>query len=304
MIGKCQASCNSCPRRLRRFANCARCLRRIDNDQSFRCHRLNKDCQLPPAVRKGRSSRKTGISKSVERLGEKLDGICEIIQRSQGDLGIAPAPVSEESPVITSHGSRRTSSHSSLSCPQVQSTSKVPDKPNLVLDYPHESEAELAEYLETYRTKMVPYFPIVCIAAEMTMIQLKQERPFLYLVIRTICSKNLRRQAALILQVKKVLGRQMLLEGEKSLDLFLGVLVFASWSHLYICDKPIVSTIMQLGISLAFDLGLMRPLPNGPVNPMRYSITRGYTTPQDGKPLSRTMEERRAAVGLYLVSSV
>lgn len=187
---------------------------------------------------------------------------------------------------------------------QLPSIASVPEKSDVVPGYALESEAELEECLETYRTEMVPYFPIVCIGADITATQLKQERPFLHLVIRAICSKNLRRQAFLILQVKKILGSEMLLEGEKSLELLLGVLVFASWSHFYICNKPIVSTIMQLGISLAIDLGLMRPLPVGPVNPMLYSITRGYPKPHDGKPLVRSLEERRAAVGLYFLSSV
>ena len=170
-------------------------------------------------------------------------------------------------------------------------------------DYPLESEAELSEYLETYRTKMVPYFPIVCIGAEMTVEELRKERPFLYLVIRAICSKNLERQAALILEVKKVLGREMLLEGAKNMDLFLGVLVFAAWCHYYICNKPIISTVIQLGISLAFDLGLTRPPPGEPLNIMLHYIAQGCPKPINGMNV-RTMEERRAAVGLFLVSSV
>lgn len=214
--------------------------------------------------------------------------------------------VTADSPSLSdpSREKPRSSRQDEAAVPQIPPISSVPDKPDFIPDYAPESEAELVECLESYRNEMVSYFPVVCIGAEITAVQLKEERPFLHLVIRAICSKNLWRQAVLILQVKKVLGREMLLEGEKSLDLFLGVLVFASWSHFHICNKPIVSTVMQLGISLAFDLGLMRPLPVGPVNPMLHSITRGQPRPPDGTPLARSMEERRAAVGIYFLSSV
>jgi hypothetical protein len=176
--------------------------------------------------------------------------------------------------------------------------------PEIPIDYPLESEAELEEYLATYRTKMVPYFPIVCINATTTVEELRNDRPFLFLVIRAICSKNLERQAALILLIKKVLGREMLLDGTKNLDLFLGVLMFVAWCHVYICIKPVNSTIVQLGISLAYELGLTRPPPGEPVRVLLNYTAQGCPKPTIGMNLERTMEERRAVVGLYLITSV
>jgi hypothetical protein len=170
-------------------------------------------------------------------------------------------------------------------------------------DYPLETKAELEECLNNYREKMVPNFPVVCIGPDVTVEELRNERPFLFLVIRAIGSKKLVRQTALILQIKKMLGREMLLEGTRNLDLLLGVLVFAAWCHFYICEKPIISTIIQLGMSLAFDLGLTRPLPAEPLHVMSYYNAQGCPRPVNGGTM-RTMEERRAAVGLFFVSSV
>jgi hypothetical protein len=185
------------------------------------------------------------------------------------------------------------------------SCSAVPETPDSARDFPLESEAELEEALETYRTKMVPNFPIVCIRPDMTVGELRRQRPFLFLVIRAICSKDLRRQVALVLEVKKALAREMLLEGAKTLDLFLGVLVFAAWCHFYICSKPIISTVIQLGMSLAFDLGLTKPLLGEHVDIMRhYIIAHGCPKRMNGANRVITLEERRAVVGLYLVSSV
>jgi hypothetical protein len=189
--------------------------------------------------------------------------------------------------------------------PTTSTTSTGIDKSNTSADYPLESEAELEEYLETYRTKMVPYFPIVCIGANVTVEELRKQRPLLFLVIRASCTKNWEHQAALVLQVKKDLGREMLLEGTKNLDLFLGVLVFAAWCHIHICNKPIATTVMQLAMSLAYDLSLTKPLPGEPERVMMNYTAQGCPKPVNVHAnVSRTMEERRAIVGLYLVFSV
>jgi hypothetical protein len=168
--------------------------------------------------------------------------------------------------------------------------------------YPLEDEAELEEILETYRTNMVAYFPIVVIKKDVTVRQLSEERPFLWLVIRALCSKNAARQAALGIEVRKVLGREILLEGTKTLDLLLGLLVFAAWGHFYIFNKPIISTIVQLSTSLAFDLGLTKPVPTEATAVMMGYNAQGCPKPK-ASPL-RTMEERRAVIGLFFVSSV
>jgi hypothetical protein len=182
--------------------------------------------------------------------------------------------------------------------------SAMADGPEVPVDYPLENEAELEEYFATYRTKMVPYFPIVCINVTTTVEELRNDRPFLFLVIRAICSKNLERQAALILLIKTVLGREMLLAGTKNLDLFLGVLVFVAWCHVYICIKPVNSTIVQLGISLAYELGLTRSPPGEPVRVLLNYTAQGCPKPTNVMNLERTMEERRAVVGLYFITSV
>jgi hypothetical protein len=171
--------------------------------------------------------------------------------------------------------------------------------------YALESEKEKDGYLETYRTNMVAFYPIVCIRPELTVKDLEEQRPFLWLVIRAICNKNLVRQKALLLEVRKFLGREMLVESTKSLDLFLGLLVFAAWGHYHVSTKPIISTIIQLGMSLAFDLGLTKAVALDAVGIMLNYTVQGCPRPASNatNPV-RTMEERRAVVGLFLNSAV
>jgi hypothetical protein len=178
------------------------------------------------------------------------------------------------------------------------------EKHNAPVNFLTESEADLEQYLECYRAKMVSYLPIVCINPNTTVDELRKQRPFLFLVIRAICSKNLERQAALVHEFKMILGREMLVAGTKNVDLFLGILIFAGWCHLYISNKPIISTIVHLAMSLAFDLGLTKPPPTESTSVMLNYTAQGCPKPTNGMIPMRTMEERRAVIGLYLVSSV
>ena len=168
------------------------------------------------------------------------------------------------------------------------------------------SDAQLKDYLNTYRTSMVPYLPCVCLSPDTTLEEMRSKRPFLLLVISSICIKNLEHQAELVQRVKKILASEMVIEGTKNLDLLLGILVFAGWCHLYICNKPVISTIVHLAMSLASDLGLTKPLPtdSGSHQVMLNYSAQGCPKPITGTVPTRTLEERRAIIGLYLVSSV
>jgi hypothetical protein len=178
------------------------------------------------------------------------------------------------------------------------------DKHHIFAEYPHETEMELEENLECYRTKMFPHLPVVCLDPNTTVKEMRMHRPFLFLVIRAISSKNLQRQVALVLEIKKIIGSEMLIEGSKNVDLFLGILAFAGWCHLYICNRPITSTVIHLAMSLAFDLGLTKPLPSESSSVMLNYTAQGCPKSTNGMIPTRTMEERRGLVGLYLVSSV
>lgn len=165
-----------------------------------------------------------------------------------------------------------------------------------------EEIAELEETLETYRTKMAPFFPLVIIDKDVTARELMEERPFLSLVIRAICPKSTAKQAELGIEVRRVLGREMLIEGSKNIDLLLGLLVFAAWGHFYLYNKPIISTIIHLATSIAFDLGLTKPVPTEPALIMLAYNAQGC--PRNATSAVRTMEERRSIIGVFLISSV
>ena len=195
---------------------------------------------------------------------------------------------------------------SSSSDPPLGSTSSAASSFPILGNYPVESEEECEECLETYRTKMIPFFPVVVIRPTTTVREMREQRPFLWLVIRAICSKSSARQRALGLEVRKALGKAMLVENTKSLDLFLGILVFVSWGHYYLCKNPVVTAAIQLGMSLAADLGITRPARQDPIGVMLHYSSQGCPKPPCSRGVNppRTMEDRRAGIGLFLISSV
>jgi hypothetical protein len=172
-----------------------------------------------------------------------------------------------------------------------------------LVSYPVETAAELEECIETYRKEMFHYFPVVHIGPEITMARLSICRPFLALVLRTICSKNTSRQVALEAQIRQTLASHMLLLHSKDLDVLLGLLVYASWGQYFICAKPIVSPVIHLAMAAAFELGLTRRIPTEPQAIMLEYGAQGCPKYPTGRISARTMEERRAILGLFLISS-
>ncbi|KFY10185.1 hypothetical protein V491_07780 [Pseudogymnoascus sp. VKM F-3775] len=236
------------------------------------------------------------------KLGTKLDGATG----SQGEnlsSQYAPPTPSESSSSTSNHGPcirqhfRNDDPAIGCSVPKANDT-----PPSLQATIGPEELAELEETLETYRTKMAPFFPLVIINKNVTARELIEERPFLSLVIRAICPKSTAKQAELGTEVRRVLGREMLMEGAKNIDLLLGLLVYVSWGHFYLYNKPIISAIVHLAMSIASDLGLTKPVPTEPALIMLAYNAQGC--PKNVTAAVRTMEERRSIIGLFLISSV
>jgi len=169
--------------------------------------------------------------------------------------------------------------------------------------YPMETAEELVQCLSTYREGMFPFLPAVYINPAATPDELSSQRPFLWLVIRAITSKNSSRQNALVKQIQRTLGQSMLVEGKKSLDLLLGLIVLTAWGQYYISIKPLASALLHLATSLAAELGLAKKSYPESITAMLNFTAQGCPRPS---PLggAKTMEEKRALIGLFLIHSV
>ncbi len=155
--------------------------------------------------------------------------------------------------------------------------------------------------------QMLLYFPILYLPSTTTAKDLHRDRPFLYLCIMAVSCQSLPQQAAFGKEIMQYLGEHMLVRGEKSLDLLLGILTYAGW---YTYNFRFTSTILQLAIALVFDLGLNRSRPNISKHELFEYAIRNSNDPMKNpcgdrsESRTRTLEEQRALVGCFFLTSV
>ncbi|OQE00057.1 hypothetical protein PENVUL_c059G05066 [Penicillium vulpinum] len=165
-------------------------------------------------------------------------------------------------------------------------------------------DMETAErYLSAFKTKLTPHFPFVVVPPDVSVRQLRQEKPFLCLAILASASyENMPLQRALGDEVKKVVASRMVIGGEISFELLQGLLVFLAWSHYY--SRPHRYTqFLQLAISLMIDLRLDRPPQTRTwKTELRFGLQYNLQSQTLNRP-SWGSNEQRAVLGCYYLSS-
>jgi hypothetical protein len=139
--------------------------------------------------------------------------------------------------------------------------------------------------LESYRT-MVDFFPFVSLPKETFCRDLLQQRPILMFSVLTAASYDSSLlQLTLSREFRKVVMVKIM-NGEKSLDLLQGLLVFIAWHHHYTDTQAVsIHMLLQLCIGIAGDLGLD-------------SLPASHPTED-----ARNREAKRAYLGCYYLSS-
>lgn len=165
-----------------------------------RCHRLGKSCTKPAAVRKRGTKRSATSRTSV--LEDKLDNLASMLRtQSRADQAATSTATLE-----------------SLGC----SIDHIP-----VVEPPRH---ELCERdLHEFRQRHLLFFPLIELTQSVTVAQLQQEKPMLCLAIKALTTKALSRQAILAKDLRTQLAQKISVQGERSMDLLLSVLVCVSW---------------------------------------------------------------------------
>ncbi|KAL3424957.1 zn 2cys6 transcription factor [Phlyctema vagabunda] len=122
---------------------------------------------------------------------------------------------------------------------------------------------EASVLLDSFRTRAV-FFPFVVVPSDATVQSLARTSPFLLLAILTSSDiKDPYLHHQLDHEFRQVLSMKVIVEGQKSLDYLMGLLVYTAWYPFH--SKPRNNqTFMYLNLatSLAVDLGLDRELPS------------------------------------------
>ena len=83
---------------------------------------------------------------------------------------------------------------------------------------------------------------------------------------------------------------------------FSSELLISSRGHFYIYDKAVITTFMELAMAQLASLGLNKPPPKESPHTMLHFDGKGCPRPLIS--YERTLEDRRAALACFLVSSV
>ena len=222
-------------------------------DYIGRCHRMNKDCRPSPPMRR-RRIRKRPSASGTSKLEEKLDGLVTLLKSAtQGVPRIVNATTLTTPPA----GSGQSNHAAFLSTIEISEGQRdytsLPNEdgfpePTYIPPASSSSESTLASlqspilhpalqpspkdaesYLNIFRTNFVNKFPFIVIPPSLTSRELCQERPILWVCIMTVATSNSTQQIALSNEVRALIGREAFVEGTRTMDLLLGILVYAAW---------------------------------------------------------------------------
>lgn len=171
---------------------------------------------------------------------------------------------------------------------------------------PHEMEACLRRFTED----MLPLAPFLYIPPDVTARRLHRMYPFLWRCIKAAACVHPAHRVRAASQARAAIIRQVVSRGERSMDVLLGMLTFVTWVHLSTKDRfhrNFATMVAQMAVCVAWDLGLTMPPLLEPASTAGERFVPVVQIP--GIPASmwkaqRTMEERRAVLGVYLVTSV
>ncbi|KAL5354405.1 hypothetical protein ACLOAV_000494 [Pseudogymnoascus australis] len=161
-----------------------------------------------------------------------------------------------------------------------------------------------SRYLEIFRTVMVHRFPFVVISPDVTAQELHKTRPFLFLAVLAAASyENMPLQRQLGKEIKHVVSSRIIFDGEASIEIVQGILIYLAWNHYY--SRPrVYNQFLQLAISIVVDLRLNRPPPHGPPK-VGITLELDADTKAKKYPTTWSQDERRAVAGcFYLASSI
>lgn len=228
-------------------------------------------CQPSAGVRKRKvPPANPPTATSNARLEEKLDDIVSLL-RSQAGQGQArsshymPQSVPSESNTSSffgpSPGTEATPSStapSAAACPDVvldtsagavhllrpQSPSSQEFGSPLLNDVSaHWVPMEVAEEsLKLFRSSFLPIFPMIYLSQTTSSTELRQQKPFLWLVIMALTTKQSSEKFAMEESILQIISKRILFDHMANLDLLHGLIAFASWS---VHPIPILTTRMS-----------------------------------------------------------
>ncbi|KAJ5537007.1 hypothetical protein N7513_010193 [Penicillium frequentans] len=249
-----------------------------------RCRRLKKHCTPGKAVR-SRNAESNNPIRRIAQLEDKIDSLVSELERSR-----------VIKPVANSLSTPQTHISSPVSSYTITKIQAPPASTEPTVD-PSSPEQCLAEF----RVKMLKYFPFMHLPYNAEWMY--THRPFLFTCIQAAASRSTKIKLELGEKIKQTLIQRVYFDNNAhsvDLDLLLGLLTFIAWGHDNLLNgtSARVSRFSHLAMTLVFSLRLNKP------PPQESNMLPLEKTSSNTDSPARTLEERRAVLGCFVVSSV
>ncbi|KAK1594147.1 uncharacterized protein LY79DRAFT_549995 [Colletotrichum navitas] len=289
----------------------------------LRCSRMSISCRVPDPVPR----KKRGKSSRVMELEKKIDGLVNLFQSQQQAQEVQRLNSSTKGPegeiqhlspknTATLHGlhqpptCRAASSGIPSSTPESHAFS-LPDTRysdatfHLVPGFSI-SATKAEEYLDIYRTRLVPNFPFVPVRHDMTAMELHDTKRFLFwCIMQAVASQTAAVQKTVDDWVRRHAAMHVVVLGEQSIELIQGLLVYVAWGDLHFQMGINAYSLLQMAIGMVMEMTLFSF--GGYMSWMPKSLqTEAWALLGRGNQLEstkQTLEEQRAILGVYFVAS-
>ncbi|CRG90356.1 hypothetical protein PISL3812_07400 [Talaromyces islandicus] len=290
-----------------------RCVPRSSGGSSCeRCFRLRKDCQPSNSARRRNAQKEKDSDARIAHLEGKIDTLLSVVQSAAGASGSSidlHRLLNGGSMPLSMTGSSGVSTNSTSAIPDIsqgptpptESFPTAPPSPALSDITPFEAEASF----NFFRARMLPCFPFISLAPDVTVWQVRQHRPFLFQAIITVTTLSTQKKFARAEELKRLIFTSALLDVQSSFDLLVGILTYVAWStDAFLGRADLLSRLMMLAISLVYDLRLFKPPP--PDVQLLVTLTQGFSDDSrlaNEETLHSFMDQQRAVLACFVLSS-
>ncbi|KAJ5499917.1 hypothetical protein N7453_008968 [Penicillium expansum] len=288
--------------------NCSRakckCIIPTTGNGCERCQRLNKECRPAQTVRK-RNKQPSGSNTAY--LEAKLDWIMSAFEKSGVNPGVPP----EWQPVNPGQSQRHDPSPSapttqtSPSISPLSHTEDVQYPAHFLPSYDQEILSLIyippvmaQKCLDQFRSQNLQYLPFVYIPSDITSDQLRQQYPFLWVCIMEVTAWNNPEKGDSFGRITNHIHQRVMLDLVPSMDLLLGIMTFISWVSY--TKRPFINIYAHILMAVVAELGINQSGLNDHSAMLSFKLAIGM---KQAPPAPRTLEERRAVLGCFLLSS-
>ncbi|KAH8176223.1 hypothetical protein LIA77_04641 [Sarocladium implicatum] len=263
----------------------ARCIRLPGCDaRCQRCSRLDKTClsQEPAPPRPRNPAKRSRVAQLEERLEELTSQLDSGVDGRPSGL---PVPASPFASLFTANllGKRKRQDTQESTSSSAEATDESPP-PESSWDILWPTSEEATGLLALYKKTYAPLFPFVVLPDGVSEAEMRVKHPNVWKAIMMMgCYMDGPRHTRMGEDMLEGIGRICYAEGNTTLDLLQGLLLFITWYYCTLSGQKLIH-LLFLTRSACLNLGL------------------GGAAMRD--PAQKTLEELRAYVGTYYVNTV